>query len=460
MTKRLSIKTRVTLWYTLLVLLLVGIGLAYIFTLSNRIQLEKSRELLTSTVSELIPDIELSRNGVEEDALDFYVAGVSLFLYDEQGRLLAPAGSRGIKVNALLEDDYVKTVEATDGTSCFVYDLYTSVSDQGIWIRGVLPIAEVTSTIRLMLFTALVMAPVFLVITAAGGFIITRKAFRPVQSIIDTANAISGGGDLSLRIEVEQNSSRDEVARLGLTFNSMFDRLQASFESEKQFTSDASHELRTPIAIILSQCEYGLEQAKTEQEHKEVLESVLRQAKKMSALVSQLLTLARADNGKFQLEIETVNFSELCEIVCEELSLKAEERGISLYPDLEKDLIIEGDQTFLLRMLTNLINNAVCYNRRGGEVRVRLRRQEACCLLEVEDNGIGIAPEHLDKIWNRFYQADPSRSARESGSGLGLPMVKWIVQAHAGSISVTSTPGQGSRFSVLLPLNGAMKMEK
>lgn len=450
--KRFSIKTKLTLWYTVLVLFLVIFCLIYLFTFSNKMLRERSQGTVKRVVTRMIEDIYSINGSFDEDNIDFYEEGVYLFLYDEQGRLIAPQTTQGLKVNALLEDGIVKTTKVSK-INWLIYDKNIVVGNNSIWIRGIIDISEITNIIKMMSLMAIIAVPFFLFIAVVGGYSITARGFRPIQTIINTAAAINSGKDLSLRIGVDRADSKDEVERLSNTFDRMFDRLQTSFEAEKQFTSDASHELRTPIAIIISQCEYALEKVNNIEEFKQVISIILRQTKKMSTLVSQLLMLARADNGRIQLELEEFNLSELCELVCEELEDNVIMHKLTLYQDIQPDIEIKADQTLILRMLNNLITNAIRYNKLEGAIWVRLYQKEEFLVIEVEDSGIGMKEEYLDKIWNRFYQIEQSRNTEEGGNGLGLSMVKWIVEAHNGKIMVESFFGKGSLFQVRLSKN-------
>ena len=239
------------------------------------------------------------------------------------------------------------------------------------------------------------------------------------------------------------------MMELSQTFDSMFSRLEKSFDAERQFTADASHELRTPTAVIIAQAEYALQHAKAD-EKDEALQKILAQAQKMSRLLAQLLMLARADANKIQFEIEKFDFSELAEIVLEETEQLAADKNITVKSDIEPDVEVDGDQTLLMRLLLNLLDNAVKYTGEGGEVTFTLRKTADSVICAVRDTGCGIAPEELPKIWRRFYQSDGNRG--QSGAGLGLSMVQWIANLHGGTVSVESTPGEGSTFTFTMPL--------
>ncbi|MDO4545083.1 MAG: HAMP domain-containing sensor histidine kinase, partial [Bacillota bacterium] len=250
-----------------------------------------------------------------------------------------------------------------------------------------------------------------------------------------------------------KQAPEDEIYRLGDTFNHMFDKLERTFEEEKQFTSDVSHELRTPLAVIISQSDYGLED---ESYRQQALEVINREARRMSGLVNRLLTLARSDAGRLKMERGQVDLSALCESIIQQQATVAAERGFEVVSEIQPDVKVLGDETMLIRVILNLMENALKYGKRQAAdagvspVILRLERQGRFARLSVADRGQGIAVKDLERIWERFYRADHSRS--DEGAGLGLSMVKALVKAHGGKVELESAPGEGSCFTVTLPL--------
>ena len=444
--KGLSIKARVTLWYTFFMILVFGITAVYLVSSSQRMSGRQMRERLVDTVTDAVSQVRFRYGELDAEELDFYKNGVSVFLYDTQGRLLAPKVTRGIQVDSLLEDQTIKT--ASSGRERWmIYDVYSEEEDAGFWVRGMISMTEygqALGNLPILFGSAL---PLLAVLAALGGFRITRQAFRPVTQMAETARAIGTGSDLSQRIETDGRG--DELNQLGDTMNEMLARLQASFEAERQFSSDVSHELRTPIAVIRSQCEFALSGQAGEEEKREAFEAVLKQSERMNSIVSQLLLLSRAENGKFVPEREPVELNVLCETVCEELEAMAAERQVELAWNTEK-LQIVGDETLLIRMVNNLVSNAIRYNRPGGSAEVSLRKRGKYAVLTVRDTGIGIRREDLGQIFSRFYRADRSRSSE--GTGLGLSMAAWIARVHGVSIRAESVYGEGSVFTAELPI--------
>ena len=241
-----------------------------------------------------------------------------------------------------------------------------------------------------------------------------------------------------------------------ISFDDMLSELEEVFRREKQFTSDVSHELRTPVGVILAQCEAILSNADFTEEQKEPVRMIERKAKVMADMISQLLFLSRADQGRQPLQREWINVSELTEMAAEEQQMLSDNagRGIQIETRIEPDICASVDETLYIRMLTNLLSNAVRYSQDNGVVEVSLERKEENIIGTVEDHGCGISKTALPHIWERFYRADESRT-EEGHSGLGLSMVKWIAEVHGGSVSVESREGEGSRFLFQIPVGEA-----
>lgn len=301
------------------------------------------------------------------------------------------------------------------------------------------------STLRWLL---LVLAPIYLGLSVAGAYLLAKRAIRPISNITHTAEAISAG-DLCKRIA--EPAARDEVQELAITFNTMLDRLQESFQRERQFTSDASHELRTPVAVI-SACAEELEEESLSGDGRETLEAIQKESQRMNKIISQLLVLTRGYEGRYHLDKERLPLREAVGSVLEELNDAAAAQKISLFNQVPEGMEVWADQSLLTQLLINLAGNAVKYGKQGGWVIVRAAQERGTCVLAVSDNGIGMSPEELEHIFERFYRADKARD--RSGSGLGLSIAQWIVYLHGGEITAQSQPGKGSQFTVELPLPG------
>lgn len=298
---------------------------------------------------------------------------------------------------------------------------------------------------RLLLVLAFII-PLLIIGTAFLCYRMVCRVLIPVSTITDAVNEISGTKNLSKRLPTLE--TKDELSYLTDTFNGMLDTLEDTFEAEKQFTSDAAHELRTPLFVIIAHCEYCLEELNLEGEVKDEIEIIYSKAQLMSQLVSQLLLMARAENRNYSPVFEDVNLGLLTELVVEELEEKASKKNITINLPAENDnIVMKGDQILLTRMFINLIDNAISYGRQGGYVNISIQKQPSNIIIFIKDNGIGIPEDELDKIWHRFYRGDKSRAQAE-GFGLGLSMVQWIVSQHGGTIAVESTLDEGTCFTI------------
>ncbi len=444
--KRLSIKARVTLWFTLFLTLLAGLALGTLLAVGGQLTEQGSQNTLKKAVSEGLEELdwEDGRPDIDDD-LKSYQDGVWLAVYDQTGSLVYGGLPDDLGLDQPFEEGALRTYRQGQ-EAWYLYDLVSRGQEGTLWLRGATAAQSANQTFLMLLRLALVALPFLVLAGALGGYAIANHAFGPVRRITRAAEQISDGQDLSRRIDL--GPGRDEIYTLAATFDRMFARLEASFQVEKQFTSDASHELRTPVAVILAQCEEA-QADPSQRDH--ALQVIQSQARDMSALIGQLLTLARADQGRLNLEKEPIDLGELTQMVAAQTEELAAAKGIRVECRADAGLWVQGDETMLVRMLLNLTENAVKYGREGGFVRITLSRQGDCLEGRVEDDGIGITPQQQERIWERFYQADPSRSPSQGGVGLGLPMVRTIVQAHGGRVWAESRPGGGSVFLFRLP---------
>jgi two-component system, OmpR family, sensor kinase len=280
----------------------------------------------------------------------------------------------------------------------------------------------------------------------AGGWWIVSRSLRPVVAISSAAAKISAG-DLSQRINVAEAES--ELGQLAAVLNSTFARLEAAFAQQQQFTSDAAHELRTPVSVMLTQAQTALNRERTAPEYRETVETCQRAAQRMRRLIESLLALARLDAGQEQMKRLDFDLSKTAHDCVESVRPLADERGVKIISKLSA-LEITGDSERLAQVVTNLLTNAIQYNLPDGEVRVKLESQNGMAILTVSDTGQGISPEDLPRVFERFYRADKSRST--GGNGLGLAISKAVVEAHGGTIEVSSEENVGTIFIVRLPV--------
>jgi two-component system, OmpR family, sensor kinase len=293
----------------------------------------------------------------------------------------------------------------------------------------------------------LVAGSVVLALGLGGGWWLATRAIRPVEDISAAASRISAG-NLSERIVASEPDN--ELGRLAGVLNNTFARLEAAFTQQKQFTADASHELRTPISVIISEAQTTLARGRTSAEYRDTIEANLAAAQQMRQLTENLLALARLDAKHESLKREKFDIAQKVRECIERIRPLSRERGIQIHCDLPPTEC-RGDRDRLGQVITNLLTNAIHYNHDGGEVRLATRAENDSVILTVSDTGIGIAAEDLPHIFGRFYRVDKSRSHSEGRSGLGLAISKAIVESHGGSIAVHSEFGIGTTLTVRLP---------
>src|SRR4051812_31123878 len=306
---------------------------------------------------------------------------------------------------------------------------------------------------QLLLGTMIVFAPIIFVVSIVVAYLVVGSSFRPVEQLMNEVEAITDGRSLHRRLPAD--SSNDELSRLSLTVNAMLARLETSFAALRRFTADASHELKTPLTVLRADVERAMHPSTNRAERMVALEEALQETARMSDLVDSLLTLARADEGRFDIYREAIELEPLMREVYETAVILGEDAGLSLSLAALDDGIVMGDRTRLRQLLLNLVTNAIKYTPRGGRVEISVtRRSSDEIVIVVRDTGIGIAANDLPHVFDRFWRADRvrSRASERGGFGLGLAIAQWIVQAHGGTITVQSRLGRGSIFTVQLPV--------
>jgi signal transduction histidine kinase len=297
----------------------------------------------------------------------------------------------------------------------------------------------------------LIVAPLIVVLSLAMAYFITGRALRPVDQIIRDVSAITDGRSLHRRLPVTEGD--DELARLAETLNAMISRLEQSFSGLRRFTADASHELKTPLTVLRANIEHAMSAGPRSTEGLVALEEALQETARMADLVESLLTLARADEGRFDLHREPVPLVPMVHDVAETAQILGEAAGIRVTVAPLEPATVLGDPLRLRQLFLNLVTNAVKYTGKGGKIKISAVRRGDLAEFAVTDTGIGIAGADLPYVFDRFWRADRARSraSERAGMGLGLSISQWIAHAHGGSITVASRLGRGSTFTVTLP---------
>ena len=477
---RRSVRLQLTAWYggALIVLLLVLGGLVYSLLAAN-LRRDAENQLKARTMQ-----IAATLN-VDESGMNFQdppTQGEAILVYSANGVLLESAGggqgSQGYRPSALPAwanqesgQSVFTTVTLADGR-WLMYALPLSQAEQstgsgeagatqdapgGGWLIVGRSLEPINRMLKQTLYALVLAGPLMILLACLGGYFMAGRALAPVAAITRTARRIQveglGHGPVS---RIGMDGRQDELGELASTFDAMLARLEESFRRERRFTADAAHELRSPLAVVQAEASLALARSRRVGEYQRVLSVVESETACMGKLVTDLLTLARADAGQHHLMHTPVDLSALCRTVVSQLAALAADHGVALTADIQENITVMGDAAWLTQLLRNLIDNGLRYTPSGGWVQLRLEQCRTTVDVCVEDNGIGISAHQLPHIFDRFYRADPSR-ARDSeatGLGLGLAICAWIAQAHRGSIEVSSNVGQGSCFVVHLPQQG------
>jgi heavy metal sensor kinase len=330
------------------------------------------------------------------------------------------------------------------------------ILSERIDVGGQVFVAQIASTLDEEIETLdafrgylLMFAPILLLAASGVGYWLSHKALAPVDALARTARTISGH---NLGSRLEQLHTGDELQRLSDTLNEMLARIEAAFLRVTQFTADASHELRTPVALIRTEAELALRRSRDESEYREALQHILLEADRTTKLIEELLSLARADSGREALDLRPMDLAASVQESAASWRQVAAVRDLQFEERVEaQSLPVLGDEAALRRAVDILLDNAFKYTSSPGKVLLRAEEKDGRAIVSVEDTGAGIAPEDQAKIFERFYRVDKARSRDLGGAGLGLAIAQWIVQLHQGSIAVESAPGHGALFRIELP---------
>ena len=461
-----SLRVRLTLWY--------GTALAVILlTFATVLYVEMDRELkdqvdgsLEEAAKAAVHSLEQHRFGPFLQFEDLSAQFPELAVLDKFFQIFSPTGK------ITIQSPHIKNRDIPLSRTALEAALAGNTTLESVLFRGDSPLRlisvpiiyegtltnivqvgtslqPVEETLHRLLLILLVTVPVALLVALAGGWFLAGRALRPVETITIAAQRIAAG-DLTQRLSVPRSS--DEVGRLAVTFNDMIARLETSFRQVRQFTTDASHELRTPLTVLKGETELALRRPRQAEDYKLVLESSLEEIDRMTRIVDELLFLSRADLGEVKMESIPVRLDTLVEDIQRQATLLGQEQDVQVTLGTVTPATVQGDELRLRELLLNLVDNAIKYSQPSGKVEISLVSEGNTARLSVLDHGIGIPLEEQVRIFDRFYRADAARAHAKKGTGLGLSICKWIAEAHHGRIEVQSTEGDGSQFTVILPL--------
>jgi heavy metal sensor kinase len=458
-----TIRARLTAWYSLLLLLtLVLLGSGVYVTMARALEgealdavrtlAEQAVRLAGSAAGE--GDHQGAGIDLEDPSLarTLVAGGMFLEVYDARGRLMSQApvlrGTTLAAPQGPAGSEAVATRHLPGIGPVLVYSRAVTSGDRLIATvvagRSLAAMHLALSNLR-----AVLTAGSLLGVAAAllGGWLLADASLRPVDRLTRAARSISAGAlDRRLRLQ----GPNDELHRLADAFDEMLDRLQQAFERERQFTADAAHELRTPLTVLQGELEVALRRPRSEEEYRRVLHILEEAVDRLSRLVADLLTLARAEAGVEVLRRRPMALEPLLHRVAASIQTQADAQRVVLAVRVPEGLSVNADEDRLFQALANLLDNAVRHTRSGGDIELGADAANDGVRIWVADTGEGIPSDHLPHIFQRFYRADAHRSRNEGGSGLGLAITKWIVEAHGGQIAVHSQPGR-TEFTLQLP---------
>ncbi|QNM15160.1 MULTISPECIES: HAMP domain-containing sensor histidine kinase [Fusobacterium] len=437
--KQIPITAKVTLWYTFFIGILLAAILTSLFFISDIILTNVSQQELITSVNKI---------AIRPSKFESYDDGIFFLKYDARGRKLGGITPAGFFDNARFSPNKVN-IQQKRHNKFFYYDMKLR-GEHGNWVRGVFPVTKIANIFKYILFILSVMSPFLLFLIIYGGYKIIKNGFKPVEKISSTAMKIKENRDFSKRIDI--GYGKDEIHKMAKSFNSMLDTLENSYLHEKQFSSDVSHELRTPISVIMAESSYGVEHVETVEEARESFAVIHRQSKRMTELLTQIMELTKLEE-KERVPKEKFNISEMIEDIESDFVKLSQEKNILLTSDIESNVFIYGNQLLLERVIYNLLTNAFKFTKDKIKISLKSYSHLNCCIIEVEDNGIGIPKSEQSKIWDRFYQVEQSRNKNKNqGYGLGLSIVSTILKLHNGKIELQSIPNQQTIFKIILPI--------
>ena len=434
--RRITLTFKITLWYTIFIVILLTSIILGTFFVSDSVVESSGKKKLIEEVTEI-------SNGKEN--FTAFEDGVTLSLYDKDGNLIAGSIPKNFDVRDF-SLGVVTYYTDSNNNKYMYYDIETNSEKfaNGKYVRGIVQISS-GQTSWYLPFAIIAGSPIIILIITYGGYLIIRSSLKPVREMIETAETISNSADLSKRITIEDG--KDEVHKLALVFNEMLESLERVSMRERQFSSDVSHELRTPISVIVAESEYGTKYIDTVDEAKESFAVIKRQSKRMTIMINQILEMARLGN-RLEIPKEFFDLSSCLEETLEDYKKLFETKDIQLITNIEDNITLLGNQVLLIRLIDNLVSNALKYANSKIWISIAKRNN---IIIEVSDDGRGIADDEKAYIWDRFYKVDKSRSISEdNSSGLGLPISKKIVELHCGKIVALDNKPQGAKFVINL----------
>jgi heavy metal sensor kinase len=455
-----GLRLRLTIWYVLLLGLTLFLFSSYLYFRLQHSLLTQMDAALQVTASQALANLDEEngrpafQNTDNTQAVTRHLSRVNFAV-----RLIAPDGTVWDGFGDLFAmPAWMPTAPgyatlSGDEARWRVYSQRIQTSDGRTigWLQVAQSLASIQETLENLRTQILLGLPLVLLLAGLGGLFLADRALRPIDRVTRTAQAISAS-DLTRRIGYQ--GPADEVGRLADTFDRMLDRLQAAFERERRFTADASHELRTPLTSLKGRMDVTLSRPRTRAEYESTLRDLQHEVDRLIRLSTDLLFLARLDEGRLRLQPEALDFNDLLDAILEQVQPLAEAKELTLIQDIPPGLSIQGDPDHLIRLFLNLLDNAIKYTPPRGQVTVRAEDEGARLRVAISDTGPGIPSEAIPHLFERFYRVEAARSRDGGGAGLGLAIAYEIARWHGGMLEAQSDFGRGTTFMVYLPVQG------
>ena len=449
MRSKLTLRLKTALWFTVSTLVVTALFFSALYFTTRARLTGMLRDDLSLALEQLSSQVEHEKGRLIFEDETPVKPGIMYYIMEGNGSELA---SHGEDI-ALFDSEPVREGEFTraklgEDDWLILDSLPMTIGGESIRIRVVASCAQIDQTLGVFKAIFAFGVPVMTALAALIGFWIAKRSLSPIRRIIACADEIAGG-DLSRRVPEEP--TKDELGELTRTLNRMLSSLEDSFRRERRFTSDASHELRTPVAVILAYAESLRANASLPAEEREKVDTILNECRRMQKMIEQMLTLTRGQEGRYPVTMEKICLNDVLDGVQAVLEPIAGARSIALHFDSKSCIELTADQSLITQLMLNLTENAIKYGKSGGDVWVSAERRGDDAVITVADNGVGISEENLPHIFERFFRADTARD--RTGTGLGLSIAQWIVSIHSGTIRAESVPFAGTKFTVTLPIH-------
>jgi heavy metal sensor kinase len=453
-----SVRARLTLWYTAILALVLIIFSAVSYVLLARTIRAENDASLADTAHEFAAAFDpADRSRGRDVLLDFRYSDRQILVLSPNGEIVAGSNKIGPAERTRIQSfvrgggtGFATIIGGEEGDGIRIIATPINVVGTHYTLVVARDLSEQADRLESAARAVFFGIPLALIVAAAGGYLLARKSFAPVTTMSVKARQI-GAETLDERIEI--GNERDELGFLAATLNGLLERLQLAFESQRRFMADASHELRTPIAIIQGEADVALARDRDAADYRESIEVMQRAARKLTRIVQNLFLLARGDTGRYPISMSRFYVGEVVADCIRGMRSVAQARGVALSCSAPEDIVVVADEELIHRLVLNLVENAVKFTQSGGTVHVDVGAGDGNCTIRVADTGPGIESADQSRIFERFFRGDRARPQDAGGAGLGLPIARWIAEVHGGELRLEHSDTTGTVFLAVLPVD-------